>query len=356
MRRPVAAVIAVIAVSIWVPAAATARPPSQFFGVMKGQPLDRHDFPQLVSAGVGSVRFAINWYAVQPHERSQNWGATDKLVGNLAARGVRPVPFIYGSPRWVARRAKQPPIGNPHDIRAWRSFLSLAVDRYGPAGAYWSGPYQTAHPGKTPVPIDAWQIWNEPNLSKFFPREARTRKYAKLVRISHAAITAADGGAKVVLAGMPGYARPTAWSFLDKLYGVEGIKQDFDATAVHPYSANIPQFKTILHRIRRVMSDHHDSQTALWLTELGWGSASPTRRWPINKGYEGQKRMLRKAFRVVLNRRASWHIERLFWFDWRDPAGGTGHYCSFCDSAGLLRHNHKPKPAYRAYRHFSRPG
>ena len=32
--------------------------------------------------------------------------------------------------------------------------------------------------------------------------------------------------------------------------------------------------------------------------------------------------MLQKAFRVALNRRASWHIERLFWFDWRDPARG----------------------------------
>jgi hypothetical protein len=356
MRKPIAAVIAVIAVSIALPSAAVARPPDQFFGVMKGQPLDRHDFRQLSAAGVGSMRFAINWYAVQPQERSQNWGATDKLVGNLAERGIRPVPFIYGSPKWVAKRAKQPPIDSPQDIQAWRTFLTLSVGRYGPGGAYWSGPYAAAHPGAAPVPIDAWQVWNEPNLTKFFPRERRTRRYAKLLEISHAAITAADGGAKVVVAGMPGYARPTAWSFLDRLYGVSGIKQDFDATAVHPYSANIGQFKYVLRRVRRVMSHHHDSQTPLWLTELGWGSAQPTRKWPINKGDKGQGRMLKRAFRVVLNRRVSWHIGRLFWFDWRDPAGGTGHYCSFCASAGLLRHNHKPKPSYRAFRHFARPG
>jgi polysaccharide biosynthesis protein PslG len=353
MRKPFVAAIAAIA-AIALPAAATASPPTQFFGVMKGQPLDRHDFHQLKSAGVGAMRFAVNWYAVQPHRRSRNWGAIDKLVGDLAARGIQPVPFVYGSPKWVAKRAKRPPIQSAADVGAWRAFLTMAVDRYGPAGAYWTGPYRTAHPGATPIPIQAWQIWNEPNLRKFFPHDGMIRKYAKLLEISHAAITSADPAAKVVVAGMPGYARPSAWAFLDKLYRVNGIKQYFDATAVHPYSATIGQFKDVLRKMRRVMSDHQDSQTPLWLTELGWGSAQPNPKWPVNKGDKGQARMLTKAFRAVLDRRTSWHIGRLFWFDWRDPAGGTGHYCSFCDSAGLLRHNHKPKPAFRAYRHFAR--
>ena len=99
---------------------------------------------------------------------------------------------------------------------------------------------------------------------------------------------------------------------------------------------------------------HHDKHTALWLTEVGWGSTHRSRHWPLNKGLKGQKRMLQKSFKLVLNRRRSWHIQRLFWFDWRDPAKGAGGYCSFCASAGLLKHNHKPKPAYRAFRHFTR--
>jgi hypothetical protein len=92
----------------------------------------------------------------------------------------------------------------------------------------------------------------------------------------------------------------------------------------------------------------------MWLSEVGWGSEKPSRRWPLNKGVRGQKRMLKKSFRLVLHKRRAWHVKRLFWFDWRDPARGQGHYCSFCDSAGLLRHNHRPKPAYRAFRRFTR--
>jgi hypothetical protein len=356
MRRAILAALAAIGVMIVAASGTATAAPPEFYGIMKGHSFDRKDFIQLRSAGVTAVRFAINWYAVQPHGRSQNWGATDKLVGNLAAHGIRPVPFIYGSPHWVARRVNWPPVGSAQDVEAWHSFLTLAVDRYGPGGAYWSRPYARAHPGAAPMPIQAWQIWNEPNLPKFFPKKGRARKYAKLIRISHSAITAADPGAKVVVAGMPGYVRTPAWAFLDRLYRVNGIKQYFDATAVHPYSANIDQFRTILRNMRHVMAKHHDAGTALWLTELGWGSAQPSPRWPINKGPRGQKRMLQQAFRVVLHRKAAWHIGRLFWFDWRDPARGTGHYCSFCDSAGLLRHNHAPKPAYRAYKHFALAG
>ncbi len=84
------------------------------------------------------------------------------------------------------------------------------------------------------------------------------------------------------------------------------------------------------------MSKHHDSHTALWLTELGWGSAHRTRRWPLNKGLRDRSGCCRSRSELVLNRRSSWHIERLFWFDWRDPPRGTGDYCSFCASAGLL--------------------
>ncbi len=157
----------------------------------------------------------------------------------------------------------------------------------------------------------------------------------------------------IVLAGMPGYSKPTAWAFLDRLYRVSRIKRYFDAAAVHPYAGTLGQFQTEIDHVRAVMRRHHDSATPLWLTEVGWGSARPTRRWPVNKGPIGQAQMLKRSFRLILRNRLSWHIGHLFWFDWRDPPGGGGHYCSFCSSAGLLGHNYVQKPAYRAYRRFA---
>ena len=355
MRRAIAAV-AGVGILLALSAAPAAAVPRELFGVNKAQTFNDRDLHQLESTGVHTLRFAINWFTIQSTSSPPNWGATDKLVGDLAERDIRPTPFIYGSPPWVARKTNKPPLGSTRKVRAWRSFVATAVKRYGPGGTYWTGPFRQTHPGSHPKPITAWQIWNEPNLPKFFPRKNGPKKYAKLVEIAHDAIAGVDRRATVVLAGLTGFAKPSAWSFLNKVYRVRGAKRDFDAAALHPYAASKGEFKSAVRRTRRVMKRRRDARTPLWLTEVGWGSARHTRRFPLNKGLRGQKRMLQKTFSLVLHKRRAWRIQRVFWFDWRDPARGTGSYCSFCPSAGLLRHNHEPKPAYRAFRRFTPDG
>jgi hypothetical protein len=351
MLKATAALLAAACIWLAVSAVPEAAASPNFFGVATGPPFDSRDMPQMRSAGVRMLRVPIVWANIQPTRASRQWAATDRLVGNLAARGIQPVPFVYGSPAWAAKTTRQPPLGSPAKVRAWRGFLTALVNRYRPGGQYWAGTYRRDHPGGTARPITAWQIWNEPNLRGFFPQGNPVRAYARLVKISHDAITAAAPHARVVLAGVVGYAARTGWSFLDHLYDVSGIKGSFDVAAVHPYSATIGQFQTILGNVRRVMRAHNDGTTPLWITEVGWGSA-PQRSGRLNKGLEGQKRMLQESFSLVLRKRTLWHVARVFWFDWRDPVHGLHGRCSFCDSSGLLRHNHEPKPAYRAFRRF----
>jgi hypothetical protein len=355
MLKATAALLA--AVGIWIGASdiPDAAASAEFFGVTTAPPFNSRDIPKMRSTGVRMLRVPLVWATIQPKRASPQWGETDRLVGDLAARGIRPVPFVFGSPAWVANELQRPPLGSRTKVRAWRTFLTELVERYGPGGAYWNSGYEHDHPGARPQPITAWQIWNEPNLRAFFPQsKTSVRTYAKLVKISHNAIAAADPHARIVLAGVVGYAEPTAWAFLRKLYAVKRIKRYFDVASVHPYSATIGQFRTIIRKVRKVIKAHHDKATPLWLTEVGWGSAHHTRREPLNKGAQGQKRMLQRSFKLVLHRRRHWHIGRLFWFDWRDPVPGTHGGCSFCDSSGLLRHNDRPKPSYRAFRRFAR--
>jgi hypothetical protein len=354
MRTAIAVALAGVAICLAAPTAPAAAAPDNLFGITKGglSP-DDQDIDKMESTGVRTFRLALDWPSLQPSPDPPHFGGIDRLVGDLAARGIRPVPFVYGSPSWVAKRPNRPPLGSARKEQAWRQFLALAVKRYGPGGIYWTGgAYQGQHPGASPKPITAWQIWNEPNLPKYFSANHITRKYAELVKISNRAITGVDPRAKVVLAGLTGYAKPRGWNFLDSLYRVNGIKQHFDVAALHPYAATIDQFRTELHRVRGVIRRHHDARTPLWLTEVGWGSAQ--NRYALNKGLRGQKRMLKRSFTLVLNKRRAWNIKRLFWFDWRDPRRGATANCSFCDSAGLLKHNREPKPAYRAFRRFAR--
>jgi hypothetical protein len=338
--------------------AAAAR--SEFFGIVQGQ-LDDQDLEGMEAARVRTERFELGWKRLEPSQGSYRWDRSDDFIGRLASHGIRPFPFVWMSPPWVTDNPAKPPLDSPQDVQAWRDFLKAAVGRYGPGGSYWATDYRQRYGvGATPLPIQSWQIWNEPNLKKFFDPDGSDQqsawKYARLLRISHDAIKSQNPNARIVLAGNPGYPPSgglRAWDFLDTLYGVPGIKSEFDAAALHPYANTLDGLRQQLRLFRAVMSKHGDRGTPLWITELGWGSAPPD-RFGINQGLTGQAQMLSGSYRMMLNHRSAWNVQRLFWFLWRDPPpeSAFANRCSFCGSAGLLTYGGTPKPAYSRYRGF----
>jgi polysaccharide biosynthesis protein PslG len=347
-------------------APATSAGAEEFIGVNQGQPLDQSDIQKIASTGVRTYRFMLGWASIEPTKGSFKWNPIDRLVGTGAALGIRSVPFAWATPPWVAHKSlADPPIDNASDRRAWRHFLEVAVDRYGPGGAYWSGPYQADHPGAKPLPIHAWQIWTEPNGKAYFKPHPSVKRYATLLRVAHDAIKRADPKAKVVLSGLVGLRKwrgrrlkgVPGWKFLRRLYEVPGAKHSFEIAAVHPYAPNLDQLRKAMKLTRAAMKKGHDKRTPLWITELGWGSApagSGNSLLELNKGIEGQRRMLAGSFKMIRRHRSQWRVRRLFWYDWRDPAKGAPAPCSFCESSGLLRHNHEPKPSYSAFRNSVR--
>ncbi len=332
-------------------AAASVR--SEFFGIVQAGVPSPRDLNGLARARIHSDRFMLNWGSVQRGSGgSFNWSGPDRQIGALASRGIRAVPVLWGNPGWVYGSPARPPLDRPRDALAWRALLRAAVARYGPDGAYWTTRYRSQYGAQaTPLPIVSWQIWNEPNLGKFFAPYPSPSKYAQLLRISHDAIKSVDPHAQIVLAGMPGYGDVTAWQFLYGLYSVPGIGRYFDAAALHPYARDLVHYKRQIQRFRTVMTNHHDGATPLWISEIAWGSAHPD-RFGINKGLAGQAQLLTGAFRLLLSHRAAWNVQRVFWYHWRDPRRSQAN-CSFCGSAGLVTFNHLTKPAYKAFASFS---
>jgi len=324
---------------------------SRFWGVVDGSAhLSNHEFAQMRHGGVGSVRYSIFWYQVEQTKGTFNWTLADEAIGDAASKGLEVLPVLYGLPGWTGRSNSTPPLYSKRVQSEWREFLRRAVQRYGPGGIYWSTAYPMQHPGARPMPIRYWQIWNEPNLPSGFQPRPSPKRYAQLLRISHNAILGQDPTAKIVLAGLPGYSDYRGWKFLKRIYRIHGMKRYFDVVATHPYSLDVRGMGTTIKRMRRVIQRHHDRRTPIWITEISWGSGRPD--GALNVGLRGQKRMLKGAFRLVRHHRGQWHVERLFWFEWRDPRRNTGE-CPWCGHAGLLRHNRKPKPAWRAYKHFA---
>jgi hypothetical protein len=325
---------------------------SEFYGIVQTATLDSQDEQGMQAARVHANRFILKWVWVEPTKGHFDWGSSDRFIGELASRGIRAVPSIWGNPDWVAGGSATPPIGGATAQQQWRTLLKALVTRYGPGGAYWATKYhQQFGASATPLPITQWQIWNEPNVQKYFTPYPSPGQYARLLQISAPPIKNIDPRAQVGLAGMPGYGDVTAWDFLKRLYTIGGIKAFFDAAAIHPYARDLTQFKQEIQRVRQVIKGHNDAATPLWISELAWGSAPPD-SFGINKGPQGQATMLTRAFKMVLVNRTAWNVQHLFWYHWRDPKVSQAS-CSFCGSAGLINFNRTPKPALTAFKAFT---
>jgi hypothetical protein len=212
------------------------------------------------------------------------------------------------------------------------------VRRYGPKGTFWQD-----NPELPFLPIGGWEIWSEENIVTF--GRADPRSYASMLRVSGRVIHRIDRNAQVIVGGL--FGRPlqvppnvTSGSFLKRLYRTPGEKRYFDGVALHPYVADAHAIIGQIRNLRRIMRNHHDTATSIYVTELGWGSNAFQSRW--ERGMWGQARELNEAFSILTRYRRSWRIAGVWWFSWADIRGG----CQFCDSAGLLTEDREAKPAW----------
>ncbi len=351
-----------LAAALVAPTSAGALPRS-FFGIGPQTGLSDTDAAYMKAGGIGSVRWPVGWGSVQPTaKRSYDWSSVDPAVEAAASRGLTILPFLYGTPRWLARKPTTLPIDSGRARSAWTAFVKAAVQRYGPGGTFWaehapsvSGgvgiEYETPTPLR-PLPIRTWQIWNEANFFYFaFP--VSPSRYAKLLKLSYPAVKSVDPRAKVLLSGLfgdPDESGPRgmdADDFIERLYRVRGTERYFDAVALHPYAFHVDDLEELTEGVREVVRENQDSGVDLYLTEMGWGSQNDPHVVAFEQGMAGQARELRGAYRYLIRNRHRLNLEGTYWFSWKDIQGD----CSFCDSVGLFHEGagFRPKPAWRAF-------
>lgn len=315
----------------------------EFWGAQPQGSITLDDMNAMVDAGVGTVRWPIYPWSVQPSGTGpMRWGDYDPIFEQLAERGIRVLPVLLGDPETTQQLVAT---GLPR----WQDFVAAAVDRYGSGGAFWQE-FSAEHPSANQLPPTAWQVWNEQN-SRGFWRDS-LEGYAKLLHASAEAIRTEDSSAKVMLGGMYSFTRVNADDFLRGLYAVPGAAADFDIVASHPYAGGNWGIATQIEDLRREMELNGDELKGLWITEAGWGSVpvdDPTYSH-LTLTESGQAEKLDESFRMYLERREEWRLRGVIWYSWRD---GAIRLCPFCQYTGLLRNDGSPKPSLAAYTAFA---
>jgi hypothetical protein len=363
-RRRLIVTLLLACLAVAIPAATAAAPvsvPKGFFGIAPQTGLSPADATRMRSGGIESVRVPVSWAAIQPTARGgYDWSSLDQIVAVAARARLQVLPFLFGTPRWLARKPTTLPVDTGKQRAAWAAFLQAAVGRYGPGGTFWDEhapgviKYQPAIPN--PTPIRAWQIWNEANFYYFaFP--ASPSRYAKLLKISGPAIKAVDPQAKVILSGL--FGKPTAGgargmpaaTFLEALYRVPGLKADFDGVSLHPYAVDTETLEELVEGVHETIAENHDN-AGLYITEMGWGSQNDFNQVAFEQGVQGQVKELRGAYGYLLENQRRLNLQQVYWFSWKDIPGA----CNFCDSVGFFHEGprFRPKPAWHTFVALSR--
>ncbi len=334
--------------------------PKTFFGVVPQTTLTDEDLDRMGAGEVGTMRLVFPWHDLDQTEKpgDTDLSTIDPVVLGAARNGIQVVPTIFSSPDWVTQGIDGSDCGescaiyapqSEEALAAWERFVGEMVERYGPDGEVWA-----THPDVDPVPIRAWQIWNEQNSPTFFGPKPDPQSYERLLSSAADAIRERDPGAQILLGGMfqtnGSGSAILADGFLRQLYEIEGARENFDAVSAHPYAANLPKIQDQVALLHDEVARAEDD-ASLWVTEVGASSGDGEN--PLELGEQGQAELLRGAFDFFLSKRTEWNIASVIWYSWRDTPLDAG-VCDWCANSGLFPlESLTPKPSWGAFTSFT---
>lgn len=218
------------------------------------------DLDRMAEAGVEWIRLDVAWSDIEAVPGEPDWTSADRIVAEVRARKLRILAMVAYTPEWARppdTTDKHPPT-RPDDLAR---FAGAVAERYA-------------------ADVDAWEIWNEPNLARFWRPRPDAAAYAELVGTVAPAIRRADPTATLVTGGLaPAEDDPATElspeTFLQEMFD-SLPPRTVDAVAVHPYS-----FPTVpsddadwnsfprLDRMHDIVAKAEGREVPLWLTEFG---------------------------------------------------------------------------------------
>jgi hypothetical protein len=278
---------------------------------------------------------------------------------SVAARnGLKVVAIPDAPPPWATSNWNVGPT-TESAVAAYGAFVRSVLERYGSNGTFWS-----ANPSLPKTPIENVDIWNEPYAPMFwssgFPDPSA---YARLFKAAVLAARSADPRAKFMLEADTASYAPGEPAFLSAMFdAVPDLAAYADSVSVHPYTirgwgptyctpspaGTTPDWHRTRYQacrifdIRRILDAHGGAHVKIWITELGWSTASGD----IDSVSEAtQAEYVRRTFEQL---RGSWRGTvsgmLLYSYQTREAVPGLRN-----DFFGLVHADGTPKPAWDAF-------
>ncbi|RVU02909.1 hypothetical protein EOD41_02930 [Mucilaginibacter limnophilus] len=285
------------------------------------------------------VRMDLPWSVIQPTGKdSWNFGPYDRAINALTAHGFKVLPIVTYCPAWANggySDDKYPP--TPEHAIDWYNFVKACADRYIPKG------------------VDAWELWNEPNITAFWKPVCDVEAYTNIVlkngyNAVKASATALNKNVTVISGGLAAAASNGRdihpMDFLKGIYE-EGGKEFMDAVGHHPYCFPESPASTVewslfqmTPRIHQIMVDNGDGNKKIWGTEFGYHTG-----YSVIGGVSEAKQA--EYITLAYKLWAQWeYTGPLCWYNYIDLGTNMNDREQ---KFGLKLYNGTNKPAWQAY-------
>lgn len=227
---------------------------------------------------------AVDWQSLEPNKGQWQFERLDHYVA-LAKQHDTNILLPFGrGPRWALARPQE--YGSePRNLDDWRTYVRTVVTRY---------------KGR----IQAYEIWNEPNLKDFWT--GTTDQMLTLTKEASQIIHSVDPHAIVVSpSATADFGLPWLAEFLKK-----GGGQYVDVIGYHFYvnpQTKLPEdMVPLIQSVRRTISENNLGNIPLWNTESNWLTPARFDSDEIAAGF------LARAF--ILAWAAG--VQRFYWYAW----------------------------------------
>jgi hypothetical protein len=232
----------------------------------------------------------VTWADLQPAKGQWRFEKLDGYVSLAEQHGTGLLLTLGGSPTWASAKPQLQSsyypgfTAEPANIEDWREYVRTVVARY---------------KGR----IQAYEIWNEPNLADFWSGSIDqmlmlTREASQIIRnVDPKALVASPSATTA-------YGIPWLAEFLKK-----GGGQYVDVIGFHFYvDAQLPpeEMLAIIQRVRQVLADNGLADKPVWNTETGW---LPPAKFDSD---ELAAAFLARAY--IVNWAAG--VQRFYWYAW----------------------------------------
>jgi len=259
------------------------------------------------------VKQTFAWRDIEPEKGDWQWEQPDRILNEIERRDLRLVARLGQVPQWARSdegdaQTDDSSDAPPADMADWGNFCATVAQRY---------------KGR----IAAYQIWNEPNLSREWgDQQVDPAGYVELLAVCSQAIRQADPDAILISAGLAPTGNNDAIAmpddvFLDGMYQ-NHFQQYIDVVGVHATGYAPPEYGPDdaerdgkgrwftfrrIEDLRKIMIQYGDEARQMAIMEFGYTTD------PVNPDYawfavseQEQADMLVRAYNYAIDHWRPW--------------------------------------------------